>query len=414
MTPNEPRQTPLLLPERARLFHIGLPKTGTTHLQNAAAALRPQLLEHGVHYPGTTFNHRREVSSFMGRGWGWGDKPTLENWERLMAEVDADTENRIWLGHEFASESSVETADRFREALGDRVHVVVTLRHYGSILASSWQQYMKMGDTVGYDRWLEAVLADPPNRKVTKTFHTRNDQGLVISRWADAVGPENVTAIVIDKATPNLLTDAFEDLLGLPQGFLATAEQDGYSSNRGMSVEEAELLRAVNAEFRRRELPWPTYEHWMRRGIAGHLMAARLPGEHDTSFELPTWAAAKATERGNRYVDQIEDSGIRVVGDLDALRAPAPSSEDPVFAVDEVPLDVAKEAVMGAIEAGLLKDQKLAKTSAALAEARAVLRGNRKAGRNDERILEKFRATELAAEVGRRAAQRAGRVFRRG
>ncbi|MEN5075082.1 hypothetical protein ABE437_14775 [Isoptericola cucumis] len=406
MTATEPRQTSLLLPERARLFHIGLPKTGTTHLQNAAAALRPELLAHGVHYPGRTFNHRREVSSFMGRGWGWGEKPTRENWDRLMAEVEADTENRIWLGHEFASESSEKTVRSFREALGERIHVVVTLRHYGSILASSWQQYMKMGDVVGFEAWLDAVLADPPNRKVTKTFHTRNDQGLVVSRWADVVGPENVTAIVIDKATPNLLTDAFEDLLGLPRELLATAEQDGYSSNRGMSVEEAELLRAINAEFRRRELPWTAYEHWMRQGVAGHMMSARLPGDRDSSFELPEWAAAKATARGNRYVDQIEATGVRVVGDLDVLRVPARSSKDPVFTVDQVPLDAATEAVLGSIEAGLKKEEKLAAAKEKLAAQRR---------RQQQRpTLDSFRASELATEVGRRAARRAKGLLRRG
>jgi len=407
MTASEPRQTPLLLPERARLFHIGLPKTGTTHLQNAAAMLRDDLLAHGVHYPGRTFNHRREVSSFMGRGWGWGDKPTREHWDRLMAEVDADTENRIWLGHEFASESSKEKVHAFREALGDRIHVVVTLRHYGSILASSWQQYMKMGDTVGFARWLEAVLADPPNRKVTKTFHTRNDQGLVVSRWADVVGPENVTAIVIDKATPNLLTDAFEDLLGLPRGLLTTAEQDGYSSNRGMSVEEAELLRAVNAELRRRELPWRDYEHWMRRGVAGHVMASRKPGELDTAFELPGWAAEKATVRANTYVDRIEASGVRVVGDLGALRAPARSAEDPVLTADRVPLDAAAEAVVGAIEAGLLKEEGLVAAKATIADLREAVRSP------SPEVLGHFRSTELASEVGRRVARRARGILRR-
>ncbi len=408
MTATEPRQTSLLLPERARLFHIGLPKTGTTHLQNAAAALRSELLTHGVHYPGRTFNHRREVSSFMGRGWGWGAKPTLENWDRLMDEVEADPDNRIWLGHEFASESSEEMVRRFRDALGERIHVVVTLRHYGSILASSWQQYMKMGDTVGFERWLEAVLADPPNRKVTKTFHTRNDQGLVVSRWADVVGPENVTAIVIDKATPNLLTDAFEDLLGLPRNLLMTAEQDGYSSNRGMSVEEAELLRAVNAELRRRKLPWPAYEHWMRRGVAGHMMSARQPAEGDSMFELPGWAADKATARANAYVDRIEASGIRVVGDLGALRTPARSSENPVLTVDQVPLDAATEAVIGSIQAGLIKEKKLNAAEAKIDKLRKDASALESVG------LEKYRAAELAAEVGRRAARRARGLLRRG
>ncbi|MDO8152702.1 hypothetical protein [Isoptericola sp. b408] len=412
MTAIDARQNSLLLPEGARLFHIGLPKTGTTHLQNAAAALREPLLEHGVLYPGRTFNHRREVSSFMGRGWGWGQKPTLEHWERLQAEIEADPGNRIWFGHEFASEASVKTVKRFQEAIGERMHVVVTLRHYGSILASSWQQYMKMGATVDFESWLEAVLADPPDRSVTRTFHTRNNQGLVLSRWAKIVGAENVTAIVIDKATPNLLTDAFEDLLGLPRDFLTAHEQDGFSSNRGMSVDEAELLRAVNTELRRQDLPWSAYEHWMRQGVAGNLMTARKPGDHDAAFELPRWAAEKATERGTRYADKIEATGVRVVGDLDVLRAPARWSDDPVFTVDEVPLEAAKAAVIGAIEAGLEKGERLERATGSLAESREDLKKEQQ--RRDIEMLERFKATELASEVARRAARRVKGLARRG
>ncbi|MDO8144123.1 hypothetical protein [Isoptericola sp. 178] len=403
---NDKHVPPLQLPERARLLHIGLPKTGTTGLQNAAAALRPQLLEHGVRYPGTTFNHRREVSSFMGRGWGWGAKPTLENWTRLMAEVEADTTNKIWLGHEFASEGSEETVRRFREVLGERTHVVVTLRHYGSILASSWQQYMKMGDVVDFESWLEAVLADPPNRKVTKTFHTRNDQGLVVSRWAEVFGPENVTAVVIDKKTPNLLTDAFEELLGLPQAFLQSAELDSFSSNRGMSVEEAELLRAVNAEFRRRKLGWTSYERWIRNGAAERMMRERTPGDHDTSFELPTWAAKVATERGNRYVDEIEATGVRIVGDTDALRAPAAGTDAPTFTVDSVPLDAAREGMLGAIDASIKSQRQLEKAKKALAAAEAsrddLVRGT----------IDGMPASLLARELARRVRARADRAIR--
>src|SRR5699024_7178771 len=57
----------LLLPERARLLHIGPMKTGTTSLQSAASKLRARLLAHGVRYPGVTMNHRRAVGAFMNK-----------------------------------------------------------------------------------------------------------------------------------------------------------------------------------------------------------------------------------------------------------------------------------------------------------------------------------------------------------
>ena len=48
----------LELPPRTRLFHIGIPKSGTTSLQVAAAAKRSELLRQGVLYPGVKVNQR--------------------------------------------------------------------------------------------------------------------------------------------------------------------------------------------------------------------------------------------------------------------------------------------------------------------------------------------------------------------
>ncbi|MCW2746978.1 MAG: hypothetical protein JWP10_120, partial [Nocardioidaceae bacterium] len=82
------------LPERARLLHIGLPKTGTTALQAAASASRPLLLDHGVRYPGKNYNHRFESSGLLGRRFGsvmlgGGKEPQREQWDEMMAEIEA-------------------------------------------------------------------------------------------------------------------------------------------------------------------------------------------------------------------------------------------------------------------------------------------------------------------------------------
>ena len=77
-----------------------------------------------------------------------------------------------------------------------QVECVIGLRNLGRLLPSSWQQYLKYGLDMGYERWLTGVFDN--NGKATPSFWRRNDHADVIGRWAAAVGPENVTVMVLD------------------------------------------------------------------------------------------------------------------------------------------------------------------------------------------------------------------------
>ena len=342
------------LPERTRLFHIGIPKSGTTSLQVAAAANRRDLLRQGVLYPGTKVNQRGAVLGFMGRSWGW-DKggattPPRERWDALMAEIEADESHRVFFGHEFASEANKETARGFVESIGERCHVLITLRSFGAILPSAWQQFVKAGTTTGFDDWLRAVLADPPDRSVTRRFHRRNDQGGVVRRWAKVAGPDRVTVIVSDSRQPELLTNGIEQLLDLQPGTLADDDLDGYTANRGLTTAESELFLALNRAIEPYDVDWEDYERIVRFGAQRRLMED--PASAGERLILPEWAAIRAAERGAEFADQIAASGVRVIGDLAAL-ADQPSSRPLTDeSVATVPVDMAAEALAGALSAG--------------------------------------------------------------
>jgi hypothetical protein len=344
------------LPPDVRLLHIGLAKTGTTALQSTARERRAALLEHGVRYPGSGLNHREAVSALMGRRWGWNGPgarvPGMGHWDRLMREVEAETARRVWISHEFAAESDDETARRFAEALGERLHVVVTLRPYAALLVSSWQQYLKTGVTRTFDRWLEAVLADPPDESVTPTFHRRSNQGGVVRRWAAAVGADHLTAVVVDKAAPTRLTDAFEALLDLPPGFLVDESLGGLQANRSLSAQESEVLRRLNERLQDQGVEWREYDTLLRKGGLGRLMQARTPGPEEDALVLPAWAAERASELGRRYAEEIAESGVRVIGDLAVLAEPAEGVQEPPPPPTTVDLDVAVELAVGLLSAG--------------------------------------------------------------
>jgi hypothetical protein len=385
------------LPPGARLLHIGLAKTGTTALQSAARARRAELLAHGVRYPGTGLNHREAVAALMGRRWGWkgpgASVPPLRHWERLLAEVESETERRVWISHEFAAESDDATAQRFVDALGERLHVVVTLRPYGSLLTSSWQQYLKTGLTLTFERWLQAVLADPPDTSVTETFHRRSDQGGVVQRWADAAGPERVTAVVVDKAAPTRLTDAFEALLDLPDGFLVDESLGGLQANRSLSAQESELLRRLNLLLKGRGTTWGDYDALVRKGGVDRLLQVRTPGPQEARPELPRWAAERAGERGRRFADAIAASGVRVVGDLAALAAPVAGVAEPAPEPEVVDMAVAAELATGLLSAGTGRGPFFADAGPPLV-----------------RRVDEVPARELAGSLARRARRRLRRL----
>lgn len=352
------------LPPRARLLHIGIPKTGTTALQQAAAAQREVLLSHGVRYPGQRGNHREPVAALMQRHLGWrrgGSTPGRREWQALLAEIEADPDRRILLSHEFAAEADDATVRRFRDELGPRLHVVVTLRPLAALLPSAWQQHVKSGYRRPFDAWLRRVLADPPDLSTTPAFHRRNDQSAIVARWAAVVGPERVTVVVGDKARPRLLTDAFEDLLGLPRGLLHGAVEGGMRANRSLSAPEAELLRRVNAVIAGQEVDWRDYRALVRLGAVARLLERRTPAAGEARLSLPEWASARAAELGRAHAEAIGRAGVAVIGDLAALGEGAGPADGPAQRPPaegggapgpvQVPLDAAAELVAGMLSA---------------------------------------------------------------
>lgn len=364
----------LELPERTRLFHIGIPKSGTTSLQAAARASRDALRKNGVLYPGFDLNHRMAVLGFMGRRWGTPGEPAPppEHWDELMDEVEAESRRRVLISHEFASESDDETAARFVEALGERAHVVVTLRSLGAILPSAWQQYVKTGVAMEFDDWLLKVLADPPDESITRTYHRRNDQGGVVRRWADAAGPDRVTVVVLDRQRPRLLFDSFEAMLGVPSGTLVEQDIGGFASNRGLTVPEAELFRVFNEVVRPHDVGWDLYQRTVRQGALARVMEYR-DGSRDR-LRLPDWAVSRAAELGAGYAEAISASGVRVVGDLATLSEEVPARSDEEKSPTLVPVELAADALAGMYSAAAWRGPFFDEVDEAGAEQEKALR----------------------------------------
>jgi hypothetical protein len=345
------------IPDGTILVHGGFHKTGTTALQSALEAARWEMLEAGVRYPGEGHSHHRAAMALTGRTWGWkqrgGRPPRESHWTRLRAESVAHR-GRVIISTESLSLADDAALDRLVAELGpDRVQGVFTLRPFAKLLASSYQQYLKYGLDWTYPDWLEAVFKAPPKCKPSPNFWRRNDHAGIMGRWADRLGPERVTLVVVDDRDRGALFRTFEALLDLPDGTLVP-NPGASGSNRSMTAAEAEVLRLVNAGGAR-ELGWAEYQDGVRRGAVLRMVEARRPGPDEPMLATPAWAVERAQAFGRETAERVRGLGIQVVGDLDQLADPIPAGE-PLRVGQLVPVGAAAEAVLGGI-LGALEDR---------------------------------------------------------
>ncbi|HEY7014390.1 MAG TPA: hypothetical protein VH480_16650 [Streptosporangiaceae bacterium] len=336
-----------------RLLHIGPHKTGTTAIQGAFHLARERLADAGVVYPGTGRQPLRSILAVTSQPALMGEsRPRMAHWDYLVREVHAAGARRVVVSSEFFAEADDEAIRRVVDDLGGPlVHVVVTLRPLTRILPSQWQQYMQNGYCMPYLEWLEGILSDPP-RTPTPGFWVRHRHDRLITRWLTAVGPQNLTVVVVDESDRLMLLRTFESLVGLPAGFLKPEKS---SANRSLTLGEAELARLINEEFKRREWPVANYAAFMRYGALKQ-MKTRQPAEDEQRIVTPPWARYRAAEIGAEMARNIAALGVRVIGDLAELGRPpdslAQAEEDDWPAHALIPAEAAVRALVGAFIAG--------------------------------------------------------------
>jgi hypothetical protein len=411
MAPDE-----LTLETGARLLHIGPHKTGTSAIQGALHLARGRLAEHGVVYAGAARQPMRATLAVTGRPAMLGEsQPDMAYWDKLVRDVREAGDQRVVLSSEFFADGDDAAARRVVADLGGpRVHVVVTLRPLDRVMPSQWQQFVQNGLCTPYLEYLDRILRQPD--QPTPRFWLRHRHDKLIARWVAAAGADNVTVIVVDGSDRLALLRTFESLLGLPAGFLVPEDD---VVNRSLTLAEAEVVRQLNEEFKRREWPGTSYAKFLRYGAVRQMKARRpLPGE--PGIVTPAWALERVAEISAEMTRNIAGLGVRVVGDLSALsrspdlsapgrspdlsapgHSPARSAgagaeagtADPV-----IPVEAAAQAVLGAILAGGIADQ------ASAVDGRAVA----------DRPVREVDARRLAGVLVRRGQQRMRRVLRPG
>jgi hypothetical protein len=322
---------------RRVLLHVGLPKTGTTYLQQVLWGNRDRLRADGVLLPG--FGHREHLWAAL----DLQERPRLAKrhrdapgaWRRLVEQAAAHPGD-VLLTHEFLCGASAEQASRAIADFPDaEVHLVVTARDAASVVAAGWQESVKNGSTVD----LDAVMAGKPAGGPEFSMRTWDLAG-VLERWTPDLPSERVHVLVMPgPGEPrDLHWRHFAEVLGIdPDAYDAPAD----AVNPALGIVQIETLRLVNKHLP----PYSAQERgvWIRGYLAEDLLARQprerggLPARHRERFaELDRAATSLITERG-----------FHVLGDLSALGADqrAASGREPDTVTAEELLESASRLV---------------------------------------------------------------------
>ena len=294
-------------------LHIGLPKTGTTYLQDVLWSQRDVLADEGVLMPGA--GHREHLWAaleVMGRPVRKRHRDAPGAWSRLVEEVRAHPGPAV-ISHEFLCGASVQQA---AAAIADltpaKVHVVVTARHALGMLTAGWQESVKNGGR----KTLEEIAAQPGNKKSGEFSWRTWDLGSVLRRWGAHVPPERVHVLPVPAPgePPDQHWRNFAGVLGL--------EVDRYrlpegATNTSLGVTQVELLRRVNAHL-------GDFRTAADRGvwIRGYLAEGHLVRQDGAKFGARDEEVADCRARSKRAVDLIHEHGYHLVGDDTTLLVP--------------------------------------------------------------------------------------------
>ena len=405
----------LLLPDGARLLHIGPQKTGTTALQAAMHGARARLREHGVVYPGNGMRPREGVWAALGT-----DVPKaalrrparIALWHRLVGEVENAGDLRVCVSTEDFAKAEEDGARKVvRELGGERSHVVAAVRRLDKLLPSQWQQRVKMGSTLSYDQWLAVVLGEDSNHPMWRNIWIPHDVEGLVNRWTRIVGDDRFTLIVYEEDDQQLIPDTFERMLGLPRGVLST--ENAPRRNESLSFDRLELIRRLNHAFENAGWGEELVEGDLRVWLVNQLKSLAPSTTRIPVPPLPPWAADRVEELNVQRAKLIRELGVRVVGDPDLLRAPAGLSDETPAESLTVPVQLAGDAIEKTITHLVeLQEEKEAEHERTVRDLRRRLRSERTqaaapgARSGGGRPVDEIRTRELARTLIRRVAQR--------
>ncbi|MEU4821413.1 hypothetical protein AB0H37_06025 [Actinomadura sp. NPDC023710] len=315
------------------VLHIGVQKSGTTFLQQVLQANAEALADAGVRYPvspdwargkRTVANHEWASYGLLGTEFPWvsRDRASEEtsSWQTLLDDVKS-TRGTVLLSAEALAVIRKSAIHRLLDALGaDEVEVVVTARTLGSALPSLWQQHIRNGRTMTFERYLSGLatqrekgrdhIETDPSAHLWRAF----DLGGLTRRWSDA-GITRIRVVTTPGTPPRLLWQRFAEAIDL----LAFAEPPTMPTDRahtGLTAPETLVLSSMNAAMK--QTSWSGQNaDWIRQAVTARFQARRQRGG---KVAIPPEWQARLAEWSEEDLAALQHTPAQIVGDIEDLR----------------------------------------------------------------------------------------------
>lgn len=328
--------------------HIGLPKTGTTYLQQLLYANTEAFGAQGTTVIGNHRLHFDAGSEVAERRTPRLGEVPHGRWDRVLDEVAAARTEAVVFSNERYSLCWDDGIARIVDSFpGSELHVVVTVRDLVEAAPSAWQEHVKNGGRTSWEEYAQGWAADPDG--------DRSRVRRVLEGWPKHLPPDRIHVITAPRpATPReLIFERFCSVLDVDPSLMARARPK--RRNASLDYPVTEMLRRLND--RKPGLDVATHKEEIKKWLADGVLERR-PGPRP---ELTGKALAHAERESAWLRDTLRSGGFHVVGDLADLEEDSPPDPTTPQVDDAELLDVALEALQAMTRRSAKRGRKLRK-----------------------------------------------------